>query len=98
MLPRSIHFAITQVDNALDYIAQRTTPQYSVLSTQHSGEAQRATRRLRSELAYGDVEEAFVAGLHEYLVNVQRRCYVIGEHIQAQYFAHRALRAEEVIA
>ncbi len=70
--------------------------QHSVLSTRH--EAQRAVGRLHSELAYQRVEEVFATGLHAYLVDVQRQCYQIGEHIQAQYFAHRVLKAEEVVA
>ena len=70
--------------------------QHSVLSTRH--EAQRAVGRLYNELAYQRVEEVFATGLHAYLVDVQRQCYQIGEHIQAQYFAHRVLKAEEVVA
>ena len=31
-------------------------------------------------------------------LDLQRRCYTIGEHIQAQYFAPRILRPEEVVA
>ena len=37
-------------------------------------------------------------GLREYLLDVQRQCFQIGEQIEAQYFAHRALRVEEVLA
>jgi len=61
-------------------------------------QAERAVGRLRSQLAYGLIDEIFQAGLHTYLVDIQRRCYTIGEHIQAQYFAPRTLRPEEVFA
>jgi len=61
-------------------------------------QAERAAGRLRSQLAYGLVDEIFQADLHTYLVDIQRRCYAIGEHIQAQYFAPRTLRPEEVFA
>jgi uncharacterized alpha-E superfamily protein len=54
--------------------------------------------RLHSALAYQRVEEVFETGLHEYLLDIQRQCFRIGERIQAQYFAPRILRAEEVIA
>jgi hypothetical protein len=35
--------------------------------------------------------------LREYLLDLQRQCYEIGEYIEAQYFAGRVLRAEEVV-
>ena len=116
VFPRSIRFAIAEVDAALARIAALGSAEYRVLggevglapqspalSTQHSvlglhQEAERAVGRLHSALAYQRVEEVFAAGLHGYLVDLQRQCYQIGEHIQAQYFAHRPLRAEEVVA
>ena len=61
-----------------------------------SEQAERAVGRLRSQLAYELIDEIFETGLHAYLVDIQRRCYTIGEHIQAQYFAPRTLRPEEV--
>lgn len=110
IFPRSIRFAIGEVDAALARIAGglRTedsglsndtsplSPQSLVLSPIH--EAERAVGRLHSALAYQRVEEVFQAGLHEYLLDIQRQCFRIGERIQAQYFAPRILRAEEVIA
>ncbi|MDP9372122.1 MAG: alpha-E domain-containing protein [Chloroflexota bacterium] len=117
VFPRSIRFAIAEVDAALARIAAQggaegcvlnaeewgATPQYPGLNTQHAAlgprhEAERATGRLHSALAYQRVEEVFATGLHAYLVDLQRQCYQIGEHIQEQYFAHRPLRAEEVVA
>ena len=79
------------------------TPQYPGLSTQHYAlgarhEAERAVGRLHSLLAYQRVEEIFATGLHAYLLDLQGQCYRIGEQIQGQYFAHRPLRAEEVVA
>jgi uncharacterized alpha-E superfamily protein len=73
------------------------------LSTQHSAlstpqEAERAVGRLHSDLAYQRVEEIFATGLHDYLLDIERQCYQIGERIQAQYFAPRVVRPEEVIA
>ena len=63
-----------------------------------SQEAERAVGRLHSDLAYQRVEEIFAMGLHDYLLAIQRQCYQIGERIQAQYFAPRVVRPEEVIA
>ena len=111
IFPRSIRFAIGEVDAALAHISNEQSvasnewednalsPQSlstSVLSPSH--EAERAVGRLHSALAYQRVEEVFEAGLHEYLLDIQRQCFRIGERIQAQYFAPRILRAEEVIA
>jgi uncharacterized alpha-E superfamily protein len=117
VFPRSIRFAIAEVDAALARIAATAgvehrvlsaeewslTPQYAGLSTQHAvlgtaHEAERAVGRLHSVLAYQRVEEIFDRGLHDALLDLQHQCYRIGEHIQAQYFAHRALSAEEVVA
>jgi uncharacterized alpha-E superfamily protein len=108
IFPRSIRFAIGKVDAALTHISNEQSvasnewegtilnAQSSVLSPSH--EAERAVGRLHSALAYQRVEEVFEAGLHEYLLDIQRQCFRIGERIQAQYFAPRILRAEEVIA
>jgi len=110
IFPRSIRFAIGEVDAALAHIAiglraedvglssdmSSFSPQSLALSP--SQEAERAVGRLHSALAYQRVEEVFAVDLHEYLLDIQRQCFQIGEHIQAQYFAPRILRAEEVIA
>ena len=108
VFPRSIRFAVGEVAVALARIAA-----YRAYEPEHggqdgflppsplpggAGEAERAVGRLRSRLAYGLVEEMFEMGLHAYLLDVQRRCFQIGEHIEAQYFAPRILRPEEVVA
>jgi uncharacterized alpha-E superfamily protein len=113
IFPRSIHFAIGEVDAALAHISTEnrvlsTEVENSLLSTHAAQrapaalstdrEAERAVGRLHSALAYQRVEEVFETGLHEYLLDIQRQCFRIGERIQAQYFAPRILRAEEVIA
>jgi uncharacterized alpha-E superfamily protein len=106
VFPRSIRFAIGEVEAALaaigayrayepgnvgDGIAHRPV-------VRGAGEAERAVGRMRSQLAYGQVDEVFAIGLHTYLLQLQRSCYQIGEHIQEQYFAPRILRPEEFIA
>ncbi|MHB8647363.1 MAG: alpha-E domain-containing protein [Thermomicrobiales bacterium] len=106
IFPRSIRFAIGEVDAALAHISAENrvlSTEYDPLSTQHSvlstdREAERAVGRLHSALAYQRIEEVFALDLHDYLLDIQRQCFQIGEHIQAQYFAPRVLRAEEVIA
>ncbi len=106
VFPRSIRFAITEVGVALARIGAYPAsgpdgglddPMAAMAPGGVTAEAERAVGRLRSRLAYQQVEEVFEAGLHAYLVDLQRRCFAIGEHIQGQYFAHRVLRAEEVV-
>ncbi len=113
IFPRSIRFSIGQVDAALARISDErwvgalwagsdeygTTPLIAQSSAPIADrEAERAVGRLHSALAYARVEEIFTTGLHDYLLDIQRQCYQIGERIQAQYFAPRVVRPEEVIA
>lgn len=105
IFPRSIRFSIGEVVAALAQIAAHQTtgfaPEMQAGLPRVVGlgsEAERAVGRLHGTLAYQRVEEIFDAGLREYLLDVQRQCFRIGELIEAQYFAHRALRVEEVLA
>ncbi len=106
VFPRSIRFAIGEVESALaaieaygdheagqgnDILGRRPE-----IGRYH--EAERAVGWLRSQLAYGQVDEIFAMGLHVYLLEMQRTCYRIGEHIHGQYFAHRPLQPEAFIA
>jgi uncharacterized alpha-E superfamily protein len=106
VFPRSIRFAIGEVEAALSaiaayrayepgYVGDVITRQPVIRATE---EAERAVGRMRSQLAYGLVDEIFDAGLHTYLLELQRSCYRIGEHVQGQYFAPKILRPEEFIA
>ncbi len=106
VFPRSIRFAIAEVESSLAAIGA-----YRAYEPGHVGdvithrpaigateEAERAVGRMRSQLAYGLVDEIFSAGLHGFLLELQRNCFGIGEHVQNQYFAPRILRPEEFIA
>ncbi len=107
VFPRSIRFAVEQVDDALARVAASWTleteggagdgfaPPGGFAGTD---EAARLAGRLRSRLAYGTIDEVMERGAGTFLQDVQRRCYQIGERIHEQYFAPRILRAEEVIA
>ncbi len=106
VFPRSIRFAIGEVEASLAAIGAYRSyePGYvgdvlahrSVMGA--TEEAERAVGRMRSQLAYGLVDEIFELGLHVFLLELQRSCFRIGEHIQSQYFAPRILRPEEFIA
>ncbi|MFT4038830.1 MAG: alpha-E domain-containing protein [Thermomicrobiales bacterium] len=108
VFPRSILFSITEVEDALARISAYRTydPEHRAIlgaallpiSPGGGSEAERAVGILRSRLAYGRVEEIFETGLHAYLIDLQRACYRLGESIQAEYFAARVLRPEDVVA
>ncbi len=106
VFPRSILFATGEVESALAAIAayRAHEPGYTGDILAHrrlidrNDEAERSVGRLRSQLAYSLVDEIFASGLHDYLLELQRQCYRIGEQVQDQYFAPRILRPEEFIA
>ncbi|HEY7036784.1 MAG TPA: alpha-E domain-containing protein [Thermomicrobiales bacterium] len=107
VFPRSIRFAIEQVDEALARIAaacafdgeggsgEGFSPARPFVTG--TDEAARLAGRLRSRLAYSTIDEVLGMGVGNVLQDVQTRCYQIGERIHAQYFAPRILHAEEVI-
>lgn len=108
VFPRSIRFAIDQVEEALGRIAAVRTldadggPGEGFADggsfAAGTDEAARLAGRLRSRLTYGTIDEVFANGVGSFLQDVQTRCYQIGERIHAQYFAPRILHAEEVVA
>ncbi len=108
VFPRSILYSINEVEGALARISAYRSfdPEYRSLMgagtplpiSASGSEAERAVGILRSQLAYDRVEEIFETGLHQYLLNLQRACFRLGEHIQAEYFAPRVLRPEDVVA
>lgn len=105
VFPRSIRFAISEVDAALARITAHLAglpdeDAYSAPGTAigRTSEAERAVGRLRGTLAYQRVDEVFAVGLRDYLHSLERQCNQIGDLIEAQYFAGRVLRAEEVVA
>lgn len=106
VFPRSIRFAIREVEQALASIAAFRLdapvgigdPVARRLLAGRHGEAERMTGRLRGQLAYGTVDEIFANGLHAYLLDLERTCHAVGDLIQEQYFSPRVLLAEEFIA
>ena len=61
-------------------------------------EARREVGRLHAELAYQRLDDLLEHGLHTSLLDMQRRCYRIGERVEDEFFAHRPLTAQEVMA
>jgi uncharacterized alpha-E superfamily protein len=97
-VPRSIRFSVHRVARALAHITEGALlADRSERPVDETSEARRAVGRLDAQLAYQRPEEIFERGLDAYLLRIQRDCYRIGEQIEDEYFAHRPLRAEEVV-
>jgi uncharacterized alpha-E superfamily protein len=101
VLPRSIRFSIGQVEAALRHITEEA-PRYNgsepMPGSPRESAARREIGRLNAEFAYERLDDLLDQGLHRALVEVQRRCYRIGAHVEEEFFAHRPLTAGEVMA
>ena len=54
--------------------------------------------RLHAEFAYQRLDDLLEHGLHESLLDIQRRCYRIGDRVEDEFFAHLPLTAQDVMA
>jgi uncharacterized alpha-E superfamily protein len=101
VLPRSIRFSIGQVDAALAHIAEQA-PAYNgsepMPGSSNESEARREVGRLHAEFAFQRLDDLVEHGLHASLLDIQRRCYRIGDLVEDEFFAHRPLTAQEVMA
>jgi uncharacterized alpha-E superfamily protein len=101
VLPRSIGFSIGQVDAALAHITEQA-PSYNgsepMPGARIESEARREVGRLHAEFAYQRLEDLLDRGIHESLLDIQRRCYRVGDCVEEEFFAHRPLTAQEAMA
>jgi uncharacterized alpha-E superfamily protein len=101
VLPRSIRFSVAAVEEALRHITD-DAPSYNgsepMPGATIDSNARREIGRLHAELAYQRLGDLFDQGLHRSLLEVQRRCYLIGEAVEYEYFAHQPLTAQEMMA
>ena len=101
VLPRSIRFSIGQVDAALAHIVEQA-PTYNgsepMPGSVTGSEARREVGRLQAEFAYHRLDDLLEHGLHTSLLDIQRRCYRIGDRVEDEFFAHRPLTAQEMMA
>ncbi|MBA3842246.1 MAG: alpha-E domain-containing protein [Actinobacteria bacterium] len=101
VLPRSIRFSVGQVEAALAHITEQA-PAYNGSEPMPGwtldSEARREVGRLHADFAYQRLEDLLAGGLHRALIDVQRRCYRIGDRIEDEFFAHRPLTAQEAMA
>jgi uncharacterized alpha-E superfamily protein len=77
--PRSIRFNIATLQQSLRAISGSGAGSYA-------NEAERLTGKLHETLMYDRIEEIFAHGLHSFLVDLQKTCRAIGEHIARTYF------------
>jgi len=77
--PRSIRFSIATLQQSLRAISG-SDPGY------YTNEAERLTGKIHESLMYDRIEDIFARGLHAYLVDLQKNCRLIGEHIARTYF------------
>ena len=101
VLPRSIRFSIGKVDAALAHISEQA-PGYNgsepMPGASTESEARREVGRLHAEFAYQRLDDLLDQGLHASLLDIQRRCYRIGDRVEDEFFAHRPLTAQDVMA
>jgi len=101
VLPRSIRFSIDQVDVALAHITEQA-PSYNgsepMPGASTESEARREVGRLHAEFAYQRLDDLLDQGLHASLLDIQRRCYRVGDLVEDEFFAHRPLTAQEAMA
>ncbi|MBA3346930.1 MAG: alpha-E domain-containing protein [Actinobacteria bacterium] len=101
VLPRSIRFSIDQVDVALAHITEQA-PNYNgsepMPGASTESEARREVGRLHAEFAYQRLDDLLDQGLHASLLDIQRRCYRVGDLVEDEFFAHRPLTAQEAMA
>lgn len=79
--PRSLRFAPTQLHNLLRLLSASRPESYT-------GEAERLSGRLASELVYSTLEEIERAGVVAYLLQKENELNAIGDHIHHCYFGY----------
>ena len=62
-----------------------------------SSEARREAGRLHAEFTYQRLDDLLERGLHVSLLDIQRRCYRIGDRVEDEFFTHRTLRAQDAL-
>ena len=76
--PSSIHHAVSQVERCLRQISGSGGRRYT-------DDAERLAGRLHADLSFLTVAELHRLGLHEFLEDLQKRCWDIGDAITTRY-------------
>lgn len=78
--PRAIRYCLIKAEESLHYITGSSPGTFS-------NEAERRLGRLRAEIDYADIKEAFEVGLHSYLDSFQMKLNTVGNAIFNTFFA-----------
>jgi uncharacterized alpha-E superfamily protein len=78
--PRTIRFAVRQMQSALDAIAAAT-------GTRRAGQATRIVGRLRARLEYGQIDEIMADDMHAFLNRIEHDCRQLHAVLNNTYFA-----------
>jgi uncharacterized alpha-E superfamily protein len=81
LFPRTIRFCVTHAERSLHTITGTPVGNFS-------NTAERRVGRLKAELDYGDMEEVFDMGLHEYIDAFQTKLNTVGEAICNTFFGY----------
>ncbi len=79
--PRSLRFAATMMQNALQSITKITT-------VRNAGRVERLAGRLRASLDYDQIDEILGGSMHSYLENIQFQCRQINEALYQVYITY----------
>ena len=79
--PRSLRFAATMMQGALQTITKITT-------VRNAGRVERLAGRLRASLDYDQIDEIMGGSMHSYLENIQFQCRQINEAIYQVYITY----------
>jgi uncharacterized alpha-E superfamily protein len=82
--PRSIHYCLTIANDSLHGISGTPVGMFRNSAEQHLGQ-------LRAELAYTDIRQIIVRGLHEFLDAFQTNLNLVDQCIFDTFFALRPL-------
>ena len=77
--PRSIRFNVGALEHALRSVSGSALGSYA-------NEAERLTGKMHQTLMYDRIEDIFMRGLHPFLVDLQKTCRAIGDHVARTYF------------
>jgi len=86
--PRAIRFCIDRADDSLHQISGSQSGTYRNVAEQQLG-------RLKSELAYADVDTIVNQGLHEFIDGLQTKLNSVGDAIHETFFALRPIETAQ---
>lgn len=81
--PQAVRYSIERVECALCAIADLTF-------TRHSSRIGRMIGKLRSSLAYAQIQEIMTRGLHTYLMQIREQCNVLHKAVHEVYIDYSA--------